>query len=115
MRRAAGALLAALGLAPSCNEHGVHLFVAFRYQPDQDCVEAAAAVDVIDGDDPGICEETRCWLSPANETYVSTAACDAPLDYTEVTSPLPGSSCAKALAAQAEERLCAGTGGAGGG
>ncbi len=94
------ALLAGLGAA-GCDDGLVHLFGAHRWDPDRGCLESAAAVDVIDGADPGQCAELRCWQSPAAETYVTTTACDAPPDYREGTHDPADSPCGLALAAYA--------------
>ena len=93
---------AAIALS-ACSGGVVHLFGAYRYDPVQDCLEPSAAVDVIDGEDPGRCLDTRCWTSPAREVYVTTTACDAPPDYREGTRDAPGSRCALALAAKARD------------
>jgi hypothetical protein len=108
-RRLASALaLAALGAGSwSCNEQGVHLFIAARWVPGAMCLTQQRVVDVVDGNDPGFCAEVRCFTSPAAETYVSTQMCDAPADYVEVTEPEAGSPCALALAAlEAETPPC---------
>lgn len=96
------ALLAIL-TAASCEDRLAHPFGAYRYQPDHDCLESAATVDVIDGPDPGRCDALRCWVSPAAEVYVTTTACDGPSNYVERTKDPAGSACARALEAFARE------------
>lgn len=93
---------AAIALA-ACSGGVVHTFGAHRYDPVQDCLEGAAAVDVIEGADPGPCPGVRCWVSSSSEVYITTTACDAPSNYREGTADPPGSLCASALAAQARE------------
>jgi hypothetical protein len=93
-------MLLALG---ACEDRLAHPFGAYRYRPDQDCIEGAAAVDVIDGPDRGPCDAVRCWVSPAKEVYVTTTACDGPLNYAEHTKDAAGSPCARALEAFARE------------
>jgi len=94
-------LALALALA-ACTTSHVHLFGAYRYDANRDCLESAATVDVIDGPDPGKCEVLRCWFAPADEVYVTDAACDAPISFVEHTSDTSGA-CVKALAAYARE------------
>lgn len=89
----------ALSSGVSCGEADAHTFGAYRYNPFEDCMEGAAAVDVIEGPDPGICEEVRCWKSPGGEVYVTSTSCDAPVGYEEGTFDPAGSVCARALAA----------------
>jgi hypothetical protein len=103
------AFLGAVGASGlGCGEANMHLFGAYRYDPAEDCLESAAAVDVVAGPDPGVCESVRCWTSPAGEVYVTTTACDAPEGYVEGTDDAEGSTCALALAAHAlgEEARC---------
>lgn len=111
--------LAACALAhAACDEPGVHLFFAQRYDPTRDCVEPSVVIDVVNGNDPGLCEAERCFVSPAGEVYVTTVMCDAPPEYVEDSAPAAGSACALALAARLAERVCpegTGGGGAGGG
>src|SRR5262249_25985337 len=82
--RGAVALLALASAA--CSTTHVHLFGAYRYEMDRDCLESPAVVDVIDGPDPGMCAMLRCWISPGKEVYVTDTACDSPPDYAEHTS-----------------------------
>lgn len=95
--------LLALLIAGGCEDRLAHPFGAYRYQPDRDCFESAATVDVIDGPDPGRCDALRCWVSPAAEVYVTTSACDGPSNYVEHTGDPDGSACARALEAFARE------------
>lgn len=95
--------------AIACGDADAHVFGAYRYDPVADCLESAAAVDVIAGPDPGVCDDLRCWKSSAGEIYVTSTACDAPIDYVEGTDDPPRTPCARALAAFAlgEEARCA--------
>jgi hypothetical protein len=96
--RRAALLVAALGLA-ACSQQRSHPFGAQRYDEDKDCLGDGSVIDVIEGEDPGTCDRLRCWISPADEVYVTTTACDAPPDYEDHTGDPEGSLCAKALAA----------------
>jgi hypothetical protein len=110
MPRAKAALLALLALFPlaaACDDRPVHAFIAARYDPDQKCLEAPAAVDVVSGTDPGSCSVTRCWVTPSGEVFVSTTACDAPPDFTDRTGDPDGSPCGDALDALAGDADCA--------
>lgn len=93
--------LAAFGglLGTACGPGRVHVFGAYRYETGGDCLEGAAAVDVIDGPDPGACNASRCWISPAGEVYVTSTACDGPPDYVDHTKDPAGAPCARALVA----------------
>lgn len=117
LARSSLALIGAGALAyAACDEPGVHLFFAQRYDAARDCVEASVVIDVVNGNDPGLCEAVRCFVSPAGEVYVTTVMCDAPPEYVEDSAPAPGSVCALALAAREAERACPeGEGGGGGG
>lgn len=95
--------LFALFASVGCEDRLAHPFGAYRYQPERDCFEGAATVDVIDGPDPGRCAALRCWISPAGETYVTTTACDGPSNYEEHTRDPAGSPCARALTAFARD------------
>ncbi|MCC6555298.1 MAG: hypothetical protein IT372_20245 [Polyangiaceae bacterium] len=109
MRRAALAALAgaaALALA-ACEDTQVHAFGAQRYNADQDCLEEAEIIDVLDGPNPGLCDTPRCWKAPSGEVYVTTTACDAPPDFVEGTAEPAPSPCAAALAALADGARCA--------
>lgn len=77
----------------------MHVFGAHRYDQARDCLEAAAAVDVLEGEDPGACSEVRCWMSPEFEVYVTDTACEGPLDFRDGTGDPEGTACARALAA----------------
>lgn len=108
MRRAI-CVLAALGFAlAGCEDHLAHAFGAYTYDVTGDCLDDAGAVDVVDGPDPGVCAEDRCWYSPRGDIYVTTSACNAPADYVEHTGDPEGSPCALAFAALArgEHGLC---------
>ncbi|MEJ7734323.1 MAG: hypothetical protein WKG00_34650 [Polyangiaceae bacterium] len=103
------AVAVASALLAGCNGKArVHTFVAQRYHADADCLDGGAVVDVIEGSDPGRCPRIQCWVSSAEEVYITTEACDAPLDYRDGTSDEAPSACASALAAQAlgEDGLC---------
>ena len=100
--RAALALSVGLGVV-GCTALLVHNFGAQRYDEDRDCLEGAAVVDVLEGEDGGMCDATRCWVSPGGEVYVTTTACDAPLDYREGTADPADSGCGRALAAYASD------------
>ncbi|MCK6590415.1 MAG: hypothetical protein L6Q76_22860 [Polyangiaceae bacterium] len=109
MRSRGGLLLvlfALLALA-ACEDRPVHAFIAARYNPDDHCLEAPFAVDVVAGPDPGSCPITRCWETPSGEVLVSTTACDAPPDFHDKTADSAGSPCARALDALAEGADCA--------
>ena len=86
-------------LVGACSPQRSHLFGAQRYDAEHDCLEKGAAVDVIEGADPGTCDALRCWVSPSDEVYVTTTACDAPPGYADHTGDAADSPCAKALAA----------------
>ena len=106
--------VALVALAASCSASGVHVFGAYHYDAGRDCLEALAAVDVIDGPDPGVCSATRCWLDATGEVFVTTTACDAPRDFVDHTTD-PMSSCVAALVALARTNhgLCPTTADAG--
>ncbi|MFO0759979.1 MAG: hypothetical protein U0359_26070 [Byssovorax sp.] len=92
-----------LGLG-ACEDRQVHVFSAFRYDADHDCLEAAAVVDVIDGPDPGTCPAVHCWENPLGDAFVTDQACDAPLDFHDHSGDADGP-CAKALAAFARDGM----------
>lgn len=99
-RVAAGAATAAVLVA--CAGQRSHLFVAERYDTAKDCLESPAAVDVIEGPDPGTCEVTRCWISDRGEAFVTTGACDAPPSYTDESDAAgTDAPCGRALSALA--------------
>lgn len=102
-RRAAVAFALAGAVATGCEARLVHVFGAHRYDAKRDCLEAAAGVDVVEGEDPGECDAIRCWISPEGEAFVTTKACDAPPDYVERTTDAAGTACEPALAAWARE------------
>jgi hypothetical protein len=86
----------------ACTTRVAHVFGAYRFEegmdPAEDCLEAAAAVDVVDGPDPGICNGVRCWIAPGGNVFVTTTACDAPPDYRDHTSDPAGTACGRAIA-----------------
>jgi len=98
MRRAALALAIGVLTSGGCSDE-VHVFGAHHYDSDADCLEGAAAVEVLEGPDPGPCEEVRCWRSPEDEIFVTSTACDGPPGYSEETDAPEGEPCALALAA----------------
>jgi hypothetical protein len=100
--------------AAACSARVDHVFGAYAYDPAQDCLQAPAAVDVIAGADPGMCPQVRCWQAPDGTVYVTSEACDAPLDYQDHTKDTSGP-CVKALAAYASSGngLCPGAADAG--
>lgn len=93
-----------------CDAGVVHAFGAFPYDATLGCLRSAEAVDVIDGPDPGSCAEVHCWVKPSGEIFVSDAACDAPLDFTESAS----GPCKLALEAYKKGVMCADDGAGGG-
>ena len=98
--------LAALLTLTACEDRPVHAFVAARYDPVRDCLEPSAAVDVLEGPDPGASCEARCWQSPSGEVYVTTAACAAPPDFADRSADPEGSPCFLALDAHARSEAC---------
>ena len=116
MKRALALILAAVAVAVACSNNDVHPFSAYAYDPDRDCLEAPAAVDVISGPDDGPCTQLRCWESPGHDIYITETACSAPSDYKDETKDETGI-CPAALNAygRTDHGLCpAGTGGSGG-
>jgi hypothetical protein len=99
---AALALAVASAFAGGCDGGLVHSFIAYPYNATVGCLEAAAAVDVIDGPDPGSCPGVSCWVKPSGEIFVSDKACDAPLDFTKNAS----GPCALALEAYKNRVMC---------
>jgi hypothetical protein len=83
----------------------VHPFYAAPYDPDTGCLGASAFVDVLDGPDPGECEEPMCWLDTKGRAWVSVLMCDGPPDWTRVQAPVAGSLCAAALEALSRQGL----------
>ena len=112
------AALALVLAAAACSGRVDHLFGGYAYDATNDCLYTSGAIDVIAGADPGTCAMLRCWVAPDGSTYVTDAACDAPLDYQDQTKSGSGP-CVKALAAYARtgHDLCAAPpdGGTGGG
>src|SRR5262245_55243042 len=62
--------------ASACTTRVAHTFGAYRFEkgvdPAHDCLQGSAAVDVIDGPDPGVCSAVRCWVSPGKEVYITS-------------------------------------------
>ncbi len=92
----------ASAFAGGCDGGLVHSFVAYPYDATLGCLEGSAAVDVIDGPDPGSCPEVQCWVKPSGEIFVSDKACDAPLDFTKNAS----GPCKQALEAYKNRVMC---------
>jgi hypothetical protein len=105
VRGTALAAVAALGLA-GCEDREVHVFSAQRYDPDRSCLEDPVAIDVLEGPDPGPCDDVRCWNAPSGDALITTAACNAPPDYEDGTADPAGSRCAAALAALESGAWC---------
>ncbi len=102
--RVSAALLALItGAVVSCDDGLVHTFFALPYDVTLGCLGSSAAVDVIDGPDPGSCAEVHCWVKPTGEIFVSDRACDAPLDFTESAS----GPCKLAIDAYKKRVMCA--------
>jgi hypothetical protein len=96
--------LAASALSPlaACDGKArLHTFNARFWNASEGCLESEAVIDVIDGSDPGECPRTQCWVTPAGDAYVTTDACDAPLDFRDGTHDPAPSVCADALEALA--------------
>ena len=102
-RRVAATALALAGFTAGCEASEVHVFGAYRYDPELDCFEDSAAVDVIEGPSLGTCERLRCWISPGGDVYVTTEACDAPPGYEDGTHDPTGTPCSLALVAFSRE------------
>jgi hypothetical protein len=116
----AGALLVVL-VANACESRPIHVFGGYAFDPVNDCLDPACAVDVVAGLDTGPCPIVRCWLSSTGIAYITSTACDAPPDYTDDTRNPASAICVKALAAYrgTNHTICPssdiGGGGAGGG
>ncbi len=97
-------------------EAEVHPFYAARYDAQAGCLEAVTIQDVLEGTEPGRCNQVICWLNHRGEAYVSLTMCDGPPDWARVDAPEPGTRCAEALEALAESGAgqCAADAGAGG-
>jgi hypothetical protein len=108
-----GEVLAVLAAALlfACSGRVVHTFGAERWNAAGYCLEKGAAVDVIEGADPGQCPSVRCWVGPDGEVWVTTTACDGPADFREGTKDPPGSACADAIAAEGRGAVCPEDGG----
>lgn len=92
-----------LGLAlpalPACQGRAAHFLVAYVYEPANECLDAPAVVDVVNGPPPPApCPILRCWLAPSGIALVTDQACDVPPDYQDQTRTGTGA-CVKALAA----------------
>jgi hypothetical protein len=101
-----------------CHNTKVHIFGAYHFDREADCLDGPAAVDVLEGPEPAPCPGLRCWLSPAGEVYLTDTACEAPLGFEDHTDDASGD-CLRALEIYALEDhgKCApapGTGGGGG-
>jgi hypothetical protein len=94
--------------AAGCDARAAHLLEAYVYDPTNDCLEAPALVDVVNGPPPAApCLILRCWLNSGGAALITDAACDVPPDYQDETSATTGP-CVKALAAYGEKghQLC---------
>ncbi len=113
---ACGLLLAVASGAGCDSEAEVHPFYAARYDAQAGCLEAVTIQDVLEGPDPGRCNQAICWLNHRGEAYVSLTMCDGPPDWARVDAPESGTRCAQALAAQTESGAgqCGADAGAGG-
>jgi hypothetical protein len=64
-----------------CDPLSPQVFVASAWNESDACLEASGVVDVYDEDAPKACNDTaRCWRSPEDEIYVTTA-CEAPIGW----------------------------------
>lgn len=110
-RRRLGAALFGGGLI-ACIMHAAcgdpsHLFVGRYYLEGRDCLGTDSVIDVVEGDDPGVCPVV-CLIDPANPNaqravYVSTMC--APYPYAVVASTTDPS-CIRALAAFERNDTC---------
>lgn len=103
-KRSIGALgsVAVLLLACGCDSGAsVHPFFASAYDPVSGCLGPLELGDVLDGPDPGPCQQSVCWLDHEGHAHISQSACDGPPDWTRVDQPAAGSLCAAALDALA--------------
>ena len=110
------AAVLALAILASCSNREVHVFSAWQFDIDRDCLEPPAVVDVLDGPDNGPCKQIRCWESADHKTYVTDTACDAPPDFKDETKD-PTSPCVEALKVYGRDQhgVCpTGAGGGGG-
>ena|SRR5688500_13245588 len=102
MRCRALPVLLAFAALTACNGKArVHAFSARFWNASEGCLESEAVVDVIEGSDPGQCPRIQCWVSAAGDAYVTTDACEAPLDFRDGTHDAAPSLCADALEALA--------------
>jgi hypothetical protein len=81
------------------SDAAAHPFFASSYDPSTGCLGAAAINDVLDGPDPGVCNQPVCWINQRGDAFVSFTMCDGPPDWTRVDKPMAGSLCEQALAA----------------
>jgi len=91
--------LSSVAAVVGCQSSSAHAFYASRFDPETGCLDALSLGDVLDGPDPGPCNETKCWLDTRGDAHVSLSMCDGPPDWTRVDAPLPGSKCEAALRA----------------
>lgn len=99
---ACGLLLVGAAGAGCHPEAEVHPFYAARYDAQAGCLDAVTIQDVLEGPDPGRCNQVICWLNHRGEAYVSLTMCDGPPDWARVDAPESGSPCAQALEALKE-------------
>lgn len=96
----------------ACTDNVSHLFVANGFDPARSCTLPSTAVDVVEGDDPGIGCAPVCLADPTEDggitIYTSTMCTPYPQGIaTDGTHPL----CAAALAARARGDNCLSDGG----
>ncbi len=107
MKRACVAALVALGLVVvACDDSGPYLFQAEQYDPVNQCVDAYAVIDNIDGNDPGALCSPVCLTNMG--VYFVTTECE-PYPYGYVEQGLDGAldaTCQTALAAFLRNDLC---------
>jgi hypothetical protein len=92
-------LLSCIAAGVGCQASHAHPFFASNYDPDTGCLSAVTLGDVLDGPDPGSCQQTLCWVDTKGNAHVSLTMCDGPPDWKKVDLPAPGSICAAALEA----------------
>jgi hypothetical protein len=95
------ALVIALTMV-GCDNGLSHLFGAYTYDPEGDCLGASGIIDVLEGPETKPCDVVRCFVTPGGNVLVTDQACDAPPDFVEHTED-PEGPCVKALAAYASE------------
>jgi len=96
----------------ACTDNVSHLFVANGFDPARSCTLPSTAVDVVDGEDPGVGCAPVCLADPTDDggVSISTSTMCAPYPHgisTDGTHPL----CAAALAARARGDNCLADGG----